>query len=122
MFSKTPNEITRLKSKKAIEKLFAEGVHRREKPLKLVYTIRDSGGMALGFGVSKRLFPRAVDRNRIKRLMREQFKQLRNKEAYVSFSGTGFWVFEGRDLPTLGALKEPMENLISVWSSSAEAT
>lgn len=122
MFSKTPNEITRLKSKKDIERLFADGVHRRENPLKLVFTIRDSGGLALGFGVSKRLFPRAVDRNRIKRLMREQFKQLCNKEAYVSFSGTGFWIFEGRDLPTLGALKEPMENLISVWRSSAKAT
>jgi len=122
MFSKTPNEISRLKSKKAIETLFAEGNHIRKNPLTLVFTIDGSNKLALGFGVSKRLFPRAVDRNKIKRLMREQFKLVRGKEGYSPFSGSGFFIFEGRKLPTLDALEKPMETLILQWRSEAEAT
>jgi len=122
MFSKIPNEITRLKSKKAIETLFAEGNHIRKKPLKLVFSVDGSNNLALGFGVSKRLFPRAVDRNRIKRLMREQFKLVRSKEGFAPFLGSGFFIFEGRELPTLESLENPMEALISQWRSAAKAT
>ncbi len=115
MFSKASNEITQLKSKKAIELLFAQGVHLRKKPLKLVCEVNNSGVLSLGFGVSKRLFPKAVDRNRVKRLMREQFKLLRSKDGYVVFSGSGFFIFEGRELPTLEALEAPMQKLVSAW-------
>jgi ribonuclease P protein component len=121
MFSRTPNEITSLKSKKAIELLFAEGVHIRKKPLKLVYRADESESLALGFGVSKRLFPKAVDRNRIKRLMREQFKQLRCQEDYSVFFGVGYFVFEGKMLPSLLELKEPMRFLVSKWSTAEGA-
>lgn len=121
MFSRTPTEITRLKSKKAIELLFAEGVHIRKKPLKLVYRADEYETLALGFGVSKRLFPKAVDRNRIKRLMREQFKQLRCQEDYSVFFGVGYFVFEGKELPSLLELKEPMTFLVSKWSTAEEA-
>jgi ribonuclease P protein component len=122
MFSKTTNEVIRLKSKKAIETLFAEGSHKRKKPLKLVCVADDSGQLALGFGVSKRNFPRAVDRNKIKRLMREQFKSLRTKQDYVVFSGRGFFIYEQTELPTLDALEKPMRHLIAQWRSSAEVS
>ena len=115
MFSKASNEITQLKSKKAIELLFAQGDHLIKKPLKLVCEVNNSGVLSLGFGVSKRLFPKAVDRNRVKRLMREQFKLLRSKDDYVVFSGIGFFIFEGRELPTLKALEAPMQKLVSTW-------
>mgnify|MGYP001266688202 CR=1 FL=1 len=121
MFSKTPNEITRLKSKKSIEVLFSEGVHIRKKPFKLICEANQSGVLALGFGVSKRLFPKAVDRNRIKRLMREQFKLLRVKEDYRLFYGSGFFVYEGKKMPTLNDMEHPMQDLISSWRSVAEA-
>ncbi|NCG04351.1 MAG: ribonuclease P protein component, partial [Bacteroidetes bacterium] len=74
------------------------------------------------FGVSKRLFPKAVDRNRIKRLMREQFKLLRYKDDYIVFSGTGFFIYEGREMPKLDALKSPMQELVSSWRSEKEAS
>lgn len=122
MFSKTTNEITRLKSKKSIELLFAQGIHIRKKPLKLVCEVNTSGVLSLGFGVSKRLFPKAVDRNRIKRLMREQFKLLRDKDDYIVFSGSGFFIYEGREMPTLDALKSPMQELVSSWRSEKEAS
>lgn len=122
MFSKTTNEITRLKSKKSIELLFAQGIHIRKKPLKLVCEVNTSGVLSLGFGVSKRLFPKAVDRNRVKRLMREQFKLLRDKDDYIVFSGSGFFIYEGREMPTLDALKSPMQELVSSWRSEKEAS
>ena len=122
MFSKTTNEITRLKSKKSVELLFAQGIHIRKKPLKLVCEVNTSRVLSLGFGVSKRLFPKAVDRNRIKRLMREQFKLLRDKDDYIVFSGSGFFIYEGREMPTLDALKSPMQELVSSWRSEKEAS
>ena len=122
MFSKTPNEITQLKSKKAIEALFNEGTHLRKKNLKLVCVVKKTGGLTLGFGVSKRLFPKAVDRNFIKRIMREQFKKLRANKDYVIFSGSGFFGFEGKELPTLESLEKPMQDLVSNWRGEGEAT
>ncbi|CAI8304429.1 MAG: Uncharacterised protein [Bacteroidota bacterium] len=47
--------------------------------------------------------------------MREQFKLLRSKDGYVVFSGSGFFIFEGRELPTLEALEAPMQKLVSAW-------
>ena len=40
--------------------------------------------------------------------MREQFKKLRANKDYVIFSGSGFFVFEGKELPTLESLEKPM--------------
>ncbi len=119
MFSKTKNEIVHLKSKKEIETLFAAGNHFGKAPLKLVCSVGDKG-LGLGFGVSKRLFPRAVDRNRIKRLMREQFKLIRASEEYVVFCGRGFIIYTAKELPTLDALEKPMKELIRRWRSLVE--
>lgn len=121
MFSKTKNEVVSLKAKKAIEALFAEGKHFGKLPLKLVCE-NGTSVLSLGFGVSKRNFPRAVDRNRIKRLMREQFKLQRSKADYTVFLGSGFFIYTGNTLPSLHDLEKPMSDLISRWRSLAEAS
>lgn len=121
MFSKTRNEVSRLKSKKEIETLFAEGRHFRTMPLKLVCT-SGTNVLALGFGVSKRNFPKAVDRNRIKRLMREQFKLQRANADYTIFYGKGFFIYTGNVLPSLHDLEKPMSELIGRWRSLEEVS
>jgi len=67
----------KLKSKKLIEKLFVEGKNVTNFPIKLIYvsngTEKDVPIMA-GVTVSKRKFKKAVDRNRIKRLLREAYR------------------------------------------------
>lgn len=121
MFSKTKNEVVSLKRKKEIETLFAEGKHFSKAPLKLVCA---SGAdvLALGFGVSKRNFPRAVDRNRIKRLMREQFKLQRSNADYTFFYGKSFFIYTGKVVPSLYDLEKPMSELIGSWRSLEEAS
>ena len=74
----TFNKQEKLKSKKLIEQLFADGKSVSSYPLKLLYlkTEHTSNYMLqTGVSVSKRKFKSAVDRNRIKRLLREAFRK-----------------------------------------------
>ena len=78
-------KIEKLKGQKLIEKLFSEGKSIAVYPLRLVYlktNFDDSVSIKSGFSVSKRNFKKAVDRNRIKRLMREAYRL--NKSAYFN--------------------------------------
>ena len=99
------NKIEKLKSKKLIDKLFNEGRSINVFPLKLVYLatgLEDSVPVKTGVSVSKRYFKNAVDRNRIKRLLRETYRlnkpELFNKITtqyafmilYIGKTGTDF--------------------------------
>ncbi len=67
----------RLTSKKAIEKLFAEGDSFLVYPFKVVYLNTDFPDQFLAkvaFAVSKKLYKKAVLRNLIKRRMRESYR------------------------------------------------
>lgn len=74
----------RLKSRKLIGRLYTEGKSVKAFPLRMVYlqTEHTSGYPAqVGVSVPKRNFKRAVDRNRIKRLLRETYR----KEKYTVY-------------------------------------
>jgi ribonuclease P protein component len=67
----------RLKSKKLIEKLYAEGDSVKNFPLRMMYvqTAHTSEfPCQVGVSVAKRNYKLAVDRNRLKRLMRETYR------------------------------------------------
>ena len=69
----------RLSSLKAIEKLFKEGRSLAKYPVRLVWLdilepFQQEFPVQVMFSVSKKKFSRAVDRNRIKRLMREGYR------------------------------------------------
>ncbi len=67
----------KLKSRKLIEQLFERGSSISQYPLRMVYLKIEHNSMyaiQAGFSVSKRKFKKAVDRNRIKRLMRESYR------------------------------------------------
>ncbi len=67
----------KLKSRKLIEQLFKKGSSLSEFPLRMVYLKVDhttNYPVQASFSVSKRKFKKAVDRNRIKRLMRESYR------------------------------------------------
>jgi ribonuclease P protein component len=67
----------RLKSKKLIEKLYSEGESVKTFPLRMVFvqTAHTSEfPCQVGVSVAKRNYKLAVDRNRLKRLMRETYR------------------------------------------------
>ena len=75
----------KLKSKKLIEQLFAEGNHVKSFPLRLIYLPIHHGAefpIKAGFSVPKRNIKLAVNRNRIKRLIREVYRK--NKHAFAN--------------------------------------
>ena len=69
----------KLKSRKRIAGLFEGGQSFAKYPLRVVWAAveQQEGGAAIQFGVSvaKKKFPKAVHRNRIRRLVREAWRQ-----------------------------------------------
>ena len=68
----------KLKKKNLITELFASGKSASVFPLKMIYLQNDHDSpykIQAGVSVSKRNFKSAVDRNRIKRLMRESYRK-----------------------------------------------
>lgn len=79
------NKKEKLKSKKLIELLFTQGQSVVAHPLRMVYIkteLDEAIKIKAGVSVSKRHFKKAIDRNRIKRLMREAYRL--QKAAYIN--------------------------------------
>ena len=112
-------DLKRLKSKYAIEQLFADGTVLNSKHL-IFRLMKESEGQAFyaGVSVSKRNFKKAVDRNRIKRQLRVALKTHENN---LSFPGNGMLIFKARKaLSTLAIIEETkslLENC-NEWNSS----
>jgi ribonuclease P protein component len=95
----------RLKSRKVIQQLFKEGKSFSHFPFRIIYleTENYSFPLQVGFSVSKRHFKKAVDRNRIKRLMRECYRLQKNRlkmeleENHKSL--VLFFIYKGNELP-----------------------
>jgi len=94
----------KLKSRKLLQKIFAEGKHINAHPLKAIWlSENDIHCFQAGVAVSSRHFKKAVDRNRIKRLMREALRLQKNeleqllteREKQLSL----FLIYTGKDLP-----------------------
>lgn len=96
----------KLKSTKTIERLFKEGLVLTAYPFKAVcipdtFEVKNFPIKA-GVSVSKRNFKKAVDRNRIKRLMREAYR--RNKHLIFNKISTPhaiMFLYLGKEIPTL---------------------
>ena len=114
----------RLKSREVFARLATEGASMRAGSFRLRSLDADLNGppFQVAFTVPKRFMKRAVDRNRIKRLMRESFRQLR-PELYEAMEVQGkkasfLFVYQGRQLPTSTQVAATMKTLVTRWIES----
>ena len=116
----------RLKSRKVIGSLFKEKKSVGAFPIRFFYTSTLEGfTLQSAFSVSKKHFKKAVDRNRLKRLMRECLRL--NKERLISFLNEreikicGMWVYVGNeaiDYPQMNkAVIKSIDKLIAELSN-----
>jgi len=129
-FTLSRNE--RLKSRKQIDLLFRQGTHLNIFPLRVSFIANSEAReepLQFGVGVSGRWFKKAVDRNRIKRLVRESWRVQKNGLKKIllekQMSMIVFIVYTGRELPEYEDIREStarvIENLSRIANEVAQA-
>jgi ribonuclease P protein component len=105
----------RLKSRKLIEQLFKEGKSFAVNPFRIYVLTGDSPTTEIkfGVGVSTKNFKKAVDRNRIKRLVREAYR-LQKNELQQNLQGKNiqlslFFIYTAKDLPVYKDVYDKMK-------------
>lgn len=121
MNEKLPN-ILKLKSSKQIASLFSDGQSVKAYPIILAYmpcTLEVP--YKVGFSVSKRNFKTAVDRNRVKRLLRENFRK--NKYLFTDKKGDTFllmFLFVGKELPDYKQVNKAILKVAKRWQEKKD--
>ncbi len=120
------SKVEKLKSRKQIEQLFANGSSFLVFPVKVIFAIADKTNdeypIKIGVSASSKKFKKAVDRNRIKRLLKENYR-LNKLPLHQSCKSTNttvavFFIFIDKALPSNAVLQNKMpliiEKLINV--------
>jgi ribonuclease P protein component len=114
----TLSQNDRLKKQKQIQTLFLKGKSLYAPRFRLVYAALSSetNGVKFGVSVPKKKFKKAVQRNRIKRLVREAYRleapvlremaQAKQQEWHL------FFIFTGADLPAFSEVQSSIRQLI----------
>lgn len=124
----TYSKAEHFKSRKRIEHLFAKGRSIQSDVLRMYYFLERSSSssssfqvqkalLQCGVGASKKNFARAVDRNRIKRLLREAYRK-KKSALFDSLSlrvvhAEIFFIYSGKEMPEYSQLEEQISGLLS---------
>ena len=116
----------KLKSRKTIEQLFRDGKSFSVFPFRVLWKFSVTAGTPLqtGFAVSSKHFKRAVDRNRIKRLMREAYRlqkndlqsQLKQQQKQLAV----FIIYVGNELPVYDLIFEKTTHVLTRLSKISD--
>ena len=106
----------KVKSKKEIEALFSEGNSIAKYPVRLIYkkmTVEKEMDIRAAVSVSNRNFKKAVDRNRIKRLLRESYR----KNKYLVHNNTThqfafMFLYTGKKIPEYIMIESKIKQLL----------
>lgn len=116
----------KLKSRKLLNQVFAEGKSLNVYPLKITYTLKEidtSSNAQIGVGSSSRHFKKAVQRNRIKRLLRESYRLQKNslldllpeKKQLIAFV-----LFVGKDMSETALIPQKMQLVLDKLANSIQ--
>ena len=118
----------KLKSRKAVEELFARGKSLNVFPIRISYKFLplpadEKTVLQVGVSVSKRNFKRAVDRNRIKRLLRETYR-LQKRELIEVLKEQGkigyvFFIYTDKQMPQYRIVFDTMHKCLEVLKRKA---
>lgn len=108
----------RLKSRKLIEQLFSEGKKFVIHPYRVFYILekKEQALLQFGVGVSSRNFKKAVDRNRVKRLIKESYRlqknHLQDKIKDENYQLNIFVIYTAKELPDYTTSFETMTKVL----------
>ena len=116
----------RSKSRKQIDALFAAGKSFAQFPIRVSYQLMPAAektGLQIGVTASKRHFRKAVDRNRVKRLLREAYR-LQKEDVLLQLktaqkSGIVFFIYTGSTITPFTTIKEAMAKCLKRLSTIA---
>ena len=116
----------RLKSRKLIDKLYQDGSVLKSFPLRMVYLQTDHTSKfpcQVAVSVSKRNFKLAVDRNRMKRLLRETYRKQKNIVYDVAELPYIFMItFIDKKLRDYKTIEHQMEKLLTLFADKIKNT
>ncbi len=106
----------RLKSRKLIEQLFREGKHLSFSSFRIFFLVEKISPsrekehlLQFGVGVGKKNFKKAVNRNRVKRLIREAYRlqknELNERLHKKNLQLNIFFTYNGKELPDFNTVK-----------------
>lgn len=111
----------RLKSRKAIDELFQNGKRFTVPPFRIYYIITKGDELQFGVGASTKNFKKAVDRNRIKRLVREAYRLQKKPLQELLLNNSNaldlFIIYTEKELPDYQRIYAQVEKVINKLSS-----
>ena len=110
----------RLKSRKSIEQLFAQGKKIVVAPYRVLYISAEqstNASLLFGTGVSAKNFKKAVDRNRIKRLTKEAYrlqkKPLQEKIKANNVQLNLFFIYTAKEIAGYDEVYKKIGNILN---------
>ncbi len=120
----TLGKAEKLKSRKLIEQLFEEGKRVKSFPLQLIYLPIGHDAefpIKVGFSAPKRVVKLAVDRNRIKRMMREVYRLNKYLIAEnITNQYIFMFIFTNKEEPKYADLEETFKKICVKFLSKIE--
>lgn len=111
----------KLKRKTYLDALFSKGKSLKRFPVKLIYHPIETPNHKIGVSVPKRSFKRAVDRNRLKRLLRESY---RLNKALIDGHSKGYalmFIYIGKEKTDFATIYSTVEKLLNEFTKKIKS-